>query len=262
VEIDRQAIVRHDFPLSRRGYDPASVDAHLREIANRVEELAREHTGSAPTLAAAAGTQVQSIIATAESAAADIRREATADAARTREDAIAEARAHVAAVASAAAALRERVASVTDALSSFGAKAQSATERLVRDLEQLERGISELYDSAGANRAPADAATTEDGKDQPFPIPAEVPGSAPRARANPLARTPDRPQTAAAPAAAVPSQAPPAGNDGDADSARLVALNMALSGESRADTERYLTENFKLSDPLQLVDEVYAAIEA
>lgn len=261
MEIGRQAIERHDFPLSRRGYDPASVDAHLREIANRVEELARQPAVSAPTLAAAAGTQVQSIIATAESAAADIRREATADAARTREDAIAEARAHVAAVSSAAAALRERVASVTDALASFGAKAQNTAERLVRDLDQLEAGISELYDAAHAQPAPVHA-KAEDGKDQAFPIPSEVPGSAPRARANPLAGAPGRPQTAAAPAAAVPSQPPPPGEDGDADSARLVALNMALSGESRADTERYLTENFSLADPLQLVDEVYAAIEA
>jgi hypothetical protein len=37
---------------------------------------------------------------------------------------------------------------------------------------------------------------------------------------------------------------------------------MALGGESRADTERYLAENFELADPLKLVDEVYAAIEA
>jgi len=261
VEIGREAIERHDFPLSRRGYDPASVDAHLREVANRVEELARQPAGSAPTLAAAAGTQVQSIIATAESAAADIRREATADAARTREDSIAEARAHVGAVGAAATALRERVAAVTDALGSFSAKAQSAAERLVRDLEQLEGGIGELTDAAHAHPRPVHA-TAQDAKDEAFPIPREVPGSAPRARANPLAGTPNRPQTEAAPAAAVPSQPPPPGDDGDADSARLVALNMALSGESRADTERYLTENFSLPDPLKLVDEVYAAIEA
>ena len=48
---------------------------------------------------------------------------------------------------------------------------------------------------------------------------------------------------------------------GDLDGARLIALNMALNGESRADTERYLAENFQLPDRLKLVDEVYAAIE-
>ena len=36
---------------------------------------------------------------------------------------------------------------------------------------------------------------------------------------------------------------------------------MALNGESRADTERYLAENFQLPDRSKLVDEVYAAID-
>jgi hypothetical protein len=48
---------------------------------------------------------------------------------------------------------------------------------------------------------------------------------------------------------------------GDLDGARLIALNMALNGESRADTERYLAENFQIPDRLKLIDEVYAAIE-
>jgi len=51
------------------------------------------------------------------------------------------------------------------------------------------------------------------------------------------------------------------GDNGDLDSARLVALNMALNGESREDTERYLAENYTLADQRKLVDEVYAAIE-
>src|SRR3984957_5357910 len=33
VELDRQGIERRDFPIVRRGYDPASVDAHLRALA-------------------------------------------------------------------------------------------------------------------------------------------------------------------------------------------------------------------------------------
>jgi hypothetical protein len=45
------------------------------------------------------------------------------------------------------------------------------------------------------------------------------------------------------------------------DGARLIALNMALNGESRAETERYLAENYSLPDRTKLVDEVYAAIE-
>src|SRR5207244_2197880 len=51
-------------------------------------------------------------------------------------------------------------------------------------------------------------------------------------------------------------------DDGDVDGARLVALNMALSGESRDATERYLAEHFRLSERRALIDEVYAAIES
>ena len=48
---------------------------------------------------------------------------------------------------------------------------------------------------------------------------------------------------------------------GDLDSARLVALNMALNGDSREDADRYLAENFQLADRQKLIDEVYAAVE-
>ena len=36
---DRQSIERRDFPIARRGYDPASVDRHLAAIADALEEL-------------------------------------------------------------------------------------------------------------------------------------------------------------------------------------------------------------------------------
>ncbi len=37
---------------------------------------------------------------------------------------------------------------------------------------------------------------------------------------------------------------------------------MALNGDSREATGRYLAENFAVPDPERLLDEVYAAIEA
>ena len=52
-----------------------------------------------------------------------------------------------------------------------------------------------------------------------------------------------------------------AGTNGDIDGARLVALNMALNGEPREQADRYLAENFQLTDRAKLLDEVYAAIE-
>jgi hypothetical protein len=48
----------------------------------------------------------------------------------------------------------------------------------------------------------------------------------------------------------------------DLDGARLVALNMALNGDSREAAGRCLAENYDLPDRERLLDEVFAAIEA
>jgi hypothetical protein len=50
----------------------------------------------------------------------------------------------------------------------------------------------------------------------------------------------------------------PAGDD--SEGARLIALNMALNGTPREETDRYLAENFHLSDRAGLLDEVYARV--
>ncbi len=72
----------------------------------------------------------------------------------------------------------------------------------------------------------------------------------------PVARAESQLPSSPAPAAeAVPQRAE------DLDGARLVALNMALSGEPREQTDRYLADSFQLSDRAKLLDEVYAAIE-
>jgi hypothetical protein len=52
----------------------------------------------------------------------------------------------------------------------------------------------------------------------------------------------------------------PAASDRPADEegARLIALNMALNGTPREETEQYLEENFDLPDASGLLDDVYA----
>jgi hypothetical protein len=44
----------------------------------------------------------------------------------------------------------------------------------------------------------------------------------------------------------------------DEEAARLVALDMALGGTPREETERYLAEHYALTDPDGLLDDVYA----
>jgi hypothetical protein len=69
-----------------------------------------------------------------------------------------------------------------------------------------------------------------------------------------------KPAPAAAPEPAVGVRG---GSDGgDVEGARLIALNMALNGQDRDETDRYLAENFDLADRQRLLDEVYASVDA
>jgi DivIVA domain-containing protein len=72
VALDRQTIMRDDFPSNRRGYDPAAVDAHLDRIADAVDEMRRQAAAPAP-LSAQAGEQVKAIVEAAERGAQEIR---------------------------------------------------------------------------------------------------------------------------------------------------------------------------------------------
>lgn len=275
VDFDRQAIERRDFPISRRGYDPAAVDAHLRALAVEFEELRRDAagTGGDLSLAATAGTQVQSILQAAESTAAEIernaleaaqqhRQQAERDADATREEAVEKARAHVAAVAQVTANLLQRVGSMDGEVSALVESLRAGAGRLAADLSAVETGMAELYDSASGRGAAAPAVPSP-----PLAAPQPPPTRAFEAE---LDSALDAAVPSVAPAqlditgaAAGGAQADGAAGGGgsDLDGARLIALNMALNGESRSDTERYLAENFELPDRLKLIDEVYAAIE-
>jgi len=282
VPLDRQAIERRDFPIGRRGYDPATVDGHLRALAAEFEELQRTASTGGPDLsmASTAGTQVQSIIEAAEAAAAEIERtaqenarqmrdEAARDAERTREDAIEKARLHVGAVAQVTSGLLERVGSMDADVNALIGSVRAGAGRLAADLTAVEAGMAELYGAASGagdtDAAPAVAEaprTPEPPAAPPAPEPVEEELEAPAATGAFEAAL-----DSAIAAQAVPPQpqaAPPSGIQAagvDEDGARLIALNMALNGESRSDTERYLAENFELPDRLKLIDEVYAAIE-
>jgi DivIVA domain-containing protein len=269
VDFDRQAVERRDFPIGRRGYDPAAVDAHLRALADELEQLQRAAiTGGADmSVASTAGTQVQSILQAAETAAAEIERhalenarqvreDADRDADRTREEAVERARQHVAAVAQVTSRLLEHVGSMDGEVSALVESMRAGAGRLAADLSAVETGMSELYDAASGR---AHAAVEPEPPRQFEPEP--------RGRFEPDQRAFEAELDSAFEAAPQPVAAPSqsgaqaAGAAGDLDGARLIALNMALNGESRADTERYLAENFQLPDRLKLIDEVYSAIE-
>ncbi len=303
MELDRQSIEKRDFPIGRRGYDPAAVDAHLRTLAAEVEELRYAlESRAGETLGSSAGTQVQGILEAAEATAAEIeqraaedarqtRAEADADAGRTRAEAVARAQAHVAAVARATGVLIERVESMDAQSAALVESLRAGASRLATDLSAVETNMVELYDAAAGRGGDAGVAVdsppavppasdADTGTDAPVrqghsefipappvPAPVPVPASPAPAAAAPLvpapASTPSVPPVPPIAASPAPPRSEPqagAGN-GDLDGARLIALNMALNGDSRAATDRYLAEHYELGDRQKLLDEVYAAIE-
>jgi hypothetical protein len=305
VELDRQGIERRDFPIVRRGYDPVSVDAHLRALAAEIEELQREASSrGGESLASTAATQVQGILEAAQATAEaiehqaaeqahQVRESADADARRTREEAVARAREHVAAVSHATEALLGHVGSLDGETRTLIDSLRSGAGRLANDLSAVEGEMEALYDAAsrrtGTQPSVEPPATVGYGDgDQPIPVAAPETHNEPFVetlaeshagmQGDPYTEAPDARAYAEehfeAPAV---SQAPPsepafdeqplfsepaaAPVNGDLDGARLVALNMALNGDSREDTARYLEENFAVPDRERLLDEVYAAIE-
>ncbi|HEX3433572.1 MAG TPA: hypothetical protein VHT25_05875 [Solirubrobacteraceae bacterium] len=284
MDIDRQAIERRDFPITRRGYEPAAVDAHLRALAGEIEQLQRELSdgGGQVSLASTAGTQVQSILAAAEATAAELERdasedarstreEAARDAASTRDKAVTQARGQVAFVTQATAALLERVNSMDAEVAALVESVRAGANRLSADLSAVEQNMGELYDAAAGNEVTR--AVAGESAQPSVPLPSTPAPATPQ----PVAQTPAPPPAApVAPAPPSPPPSPPettepdvhlgpeapAPENGDLDGARLIALNMALNGESREDADRYLAENFELADRGKLIDEVFAAIES
>ncbi|WP_445150041.1 DivIVA domain-containing protein [Baekduia sp. Peel2402] len=288
MALDRQSIEKRDFPIGRRGYEPEAVDAHLARIAEEVEELRRRAgagggavaaaKSSPASIAQAASEQVRAIVEAAESSAAAIERSAQDEAARikdeaeaaardTRDDAVAKSQDHVGKVSAATTQMLQRVDAMESELSGLVESLRTGANRLTADLSLLEGGMGDLYEASGR---------TEDA-----PAPRRVVESVPAVVAEPEPAPPvaeaddeledddvveqlpiDEPTNAAptpTPAAAAPAAS---GGDDDAEGARLVALNMALNGTSRDETDRYLAENFDLADRAALLDEVYATVES
>lgn len=266
MDLDRPGIERRDFPIGRRGYDPAAVDAHLRGLAVEFDELQRAAAsgGADLSLASTAGNQVQNILEAAESTAAEIERQALeaarqvreaadVDAERTRMDAVEKARGHVAAIAQVTATLLERVGGMDAEVRALVDSMRAGAGRLAGDLAAVETNMGELYDAASGQGFAAEQAAPAN---PPALFDTELAGAMAAAAA---CSAPEPAQFE--PEAELPQAESALPPTGDLDGARLIALNMALNGEPRAETERYLAENFQLPDQLKLIDEVYAAIE-
>jgi DivIVA domain-containing protein len=150
---------------------------------------------------------------------------AEAGAAELRAEAGREAGAHVARVQEAAGGMLSRLDQLEGELTAL-------LENLRRSSERLNEGMAELHEQAAwlgpepAAEAPAAPAESV----EPEVVPAEP----------------------------EPAVETPTAVNGDEAGARLIALNMALSGTPREETARYLAENYSLADADALLDDVYS----
>ena len=293
MALDRQTIEKKDFPIGRRGYEPEAVDAHLAAIAEEVDVLRRQvQRRSGESLAHAASAQVQAIVEAAETSAeeieraaeqeaAAIRREAQEAADHTRQEALERSQAHVGKVGEATGLMLQRVDAMESELGALFESLRTGANRLNADLSLLEGNMGELNVAAG--REPEEAQVADA---VPAPGPGVVDIDEPEAGerdtrieadevAVPLVGEPDPQRDLLAPRrgdealADDPGDLEPAATepgpggeaDEDVEGARLIALNMALNGQSREETDRYLAENFDLRDRGSLLDEVYASVE-
>ncbi len=273
MALERQRIEKKDFPIGRRGYDPDAVDAHLSALADEFEEFKRSSRQRTETLATAASDQVRSIVEAAESSAAEIQRQADEDASElraeakretqaTREQATAQAREYVGNVSQATATMLERLDAIEGELSTLIQSLRTGSGRINADLQLLGTNLEDVRNSVSPRStfqpegAPARAAVVEPASEAPGDVEDRVEVEIEEVEIEEV-------EIAAAEAepepAAVAAGGPTDGSD-DTEGARLIALNMALNGTPREETDKYLSENFELGDRAALLDEVYASV--
>jgi F0F1-type ATP synthase membrane subunit b/b' len=254
VALDRQSIVRRNFPIGDGGYDRGAVDAHLSALADEVEELKRSSGARGQSLAATASERIRAIVEGAETSAAEIERQAEEDAGRIRADAGNDAaairqqakehaHADVGKVSESTAGMLSRLEAMKGECNALFESLRTGSERLKSELDQLEGHIGHMREATGT---PQPQRERPDAREQHAEPIAPQEHSALIAQGAVQAAAPQPPQTAAG---------------DDAEGARLIALNMALNGTPREETDRYLAEHYRLNDRSGLLDEVYASVE-
>jgi DivIVA domain-containing protein len=272
LALDRQSIEKKDFPIGRRGYDPDAVDQHLERLAEEIDSLKRSNRRRTETLASAASEQVRAIVEAAESSAAEIERaaedeareirdEASTEADRVRQQANEQAREYVGKVSESTSVMLQRIEAMDSELDALVESLRTGMNRVNADLALLEGNMSEVRESAGsrARFEPEEPIRRAAPRRRPAPETydfgdeVEEPAS--------VDETFDAESDAEIDVALTSHDADGGGSEADTEGARLIALNMALNGTPREETDRYLAENFDLDDRHTLLDEVYASVE-
>ena len=180
--MEREEIERHDFPVGRRGYEQEAVDAHLRAVADEIEQLrANAAAVRRPAASLAAGTseQVRLILEAAERGATEMR-----------EDAGRQAKAHVARVEEAAEGMLAKLEELQAELSALLDGLRSGGERLTEGLAALQAQVGDVDPMPEAEPAPEPedfAAPEPEPEPAPEPVPKAADGNADEAGARIIA---------------------------------------------------------------------------
>ncbi|CAB4877885.1 MAG: DivIVA domain-containing protein [Actinobacteria bacterium] len=157
-------IERKDFPLSRRGYDPAAVDAHLARLATEIRDETRRTTPISENVS----RQIKSIISVAEDAAHEVRSSADDDAAEMRSSAAAESRDHVGRVTDASGTLLSELQVLRERSQALMTELELRTRVLLEDVERnseaLQGGLLNLREEVSSFRGEHAANATSAGR--------------------------------------------------------------------------------------------------
>ncbi|MBA3421136.1 MAG: DivIVA domain-containing protein [Thermoleophilaceae bacterium] len=291
MDLDRGKIERTDFASARRGYEPAEVDAHLREVADAVEDLRAELESQAErssSLSGAASERLRLILDAAEASATEIRSDAEDEARQTVREARREARATTEEAERRASQREEESETAKALLDRMRTAAGGAIEGLRGEAEALRTELEEVSGSSGASGAGRSQRAAVDEEDSDIgdtviiepAVGAEPSGDEVLLEPEPgpddvlieeeelvVVEEEDVFVADEDPGVTTGRSAPQRPASGrststaDVEGARLIALNMALSGSPRAETADYLRETFGLEDDA-LLDDVYERVQA
>lgn len=273
-----------EVEVLRRGAQHSPAETLAGAVSEQVRGIVEAAESSAEEIIRGAELEAQDIRARASQAT----EQATGEAQRVRERATAQAREYVERLSSSISTLLGRLDAIDGELHSLTVSLRSETERLRGELAALEdelEGVTGVTDASAPvfeatptapARAPARfsepisapvrvqepavSAEVTEPEAEVSEGPAELASESAKLGDEPVAEFPTAGAEASAQAGAdLPASEQPTSQD--IEGARLIALNMALNGNPREETERYLAENYDLANRQRLLDEVYASVQ-
>lgn len=229
--------MKPEFPRSRKGYEPESVDSYIEQLELSIQQLQQE-LGAKASAADTASSKVHEIVAAAENTAERLTGEAQEDARltkmkagqdadNTREEAERQADQRIGKVQNAADDLQRGAEDLGASLESQMDGVRANLNRLIEDVESVRLTINEEADRVlGEGRL-----------------------------------TGARGQIDASRVAHSDSDEIESGPTNEDDAVRSVVENLARNGSTREEATRYLNDTFEIEDPTEIIEDVYSAQE-